>query len=299
LIQITLRQLTYFVAAAEHGGTAQAAHALNVSQPAVSIAIRQLEEALGQALFVRRHAQGLVLTPVGRTKLSEARALLAQTSAWAASPQGGNGRETWLDVGCFVTLGPSHMPAIIRRFRQKNPGVQVRLREADLEELHHFVENGSIEVALMYDLDLGRRGNLETVGELRPHAVVDADHPLAGRGSVSLRELAEHPLILISLPHSREYFLSLFRMAGVTPSIAMETQSLEMVRGMVANGHGVSLLVTRPHLRISYDARSLVTLEINDSVPPQKVVIATPRLFPVTWMAEAFIQCIREHFSGG
>jgi DNA-binding transcriptional LysR family regulator len=297
LIPFTLRQLQYFVSAAEHGGTAQAATAMNVSQPSVSMAIKQLEEALGESLFVRQHAQGLVLTPAGRAKLAEARSLLSQSKAWIASPAGMNGRDAWIDVGCFVTLGPSHLPAIIRCFRQHNPGVQVRLREANVEQLHHLIDNGSIEVALTYDLGLGRSGNMEVVGYLKPHALVGSDHPLATRRSVSLKEIAENPLILIGLPHSREYFLGLFRSAGITPNVAMETQSLEMVRGMVANGHGVSVLVTKPSPQVSYDGRPLVSLEISETVPPQKVVVITPRHFPVTWMAEAFIQSIRQHFS--
>ncbi|MBM1175270.1 LysR family transcriptional regulator [Microvirga arabica] len=297
MIPFTLRQLQYFVSAVEHGGTAQAAHALNVSQPSVSMAIKQLEETLGEVLFVRHHAKGLVLTPAGKSKLAEARSLLSQSKAWIASPNGMNGRDAWIDVGCLITLGPSHVPAIIRRFRQHNPGVQVRLHEANVEQLHHLIDNGSIEVALTYDLDLGRSGNMEVVGHLKPYALVSSDHPWATRRTVSLREIAENPLILINLPYSREYFLSLFRLVGVTPIIAMETQSLEMVRGMVANGHGISVLVTNPYPQVSYDGRPLVSLEIAEMVPPQKVVVITPRQFPVTWMAEAFIQSIREHFS--
>jgi DNA-binding transcriptional LysR family regulator len=296
LIPVTIRQLTYFVAVAEHGGTAQAAQALNVSQPAISLAIKQLEETLGQSLFVRRHAHGLILTALGRQKLSEARFLLTQTNAWATSPEGGR-HEGWVDIGCFVTLGPSHMPSIIRRFRQELPGIHVRLREANIEQLHDLLETGSVEVALMYDLNLARGVNLEAVGELRPHVLVSADHHLATRARVSLREIAEHPFILINLPHSREYFLSLFRLVGITPSVVMETQSLEMVRGMVANGQGVSLLVTRPHSEMSYDGRRLVSLEIEEAVPAQKVVIATSRQYPMTWMAHAFVRHVREHFS--
>jgi DNA-binding transcriptional LysR family regulator len=66
---------------------------------------------------------------------------------------------------------------------------------------------------------------------------------------------------------------------------------------MVANGHGVSVLVTKPSPQVSYDGRPLVSLEISETVPPQKVVVITPRHFSVTWMAEAFIQSIRQHFS--
>lgn len=293
---VTVRQLSYFVAAAEHEGTAQAARALHVSQPAISVAIRQLEERVGQPLFVRRHAQGLVLTQAGRDKLAEARSILSQINAWAASPGVSSGRQTFVDVGCLTTLGPLHMPPIIRAFRQSHPHVEVRMREGDIEELHRLVDNGLIEIALLYDLDLGRSGAAETVAEFQPYVLVPAGHPLADKRRVQLRDVAAWPLILINLPHSRDYFLALFRQAGVTPTMGMEARTIDMVRGLVANGLGIALLTTRSRSGVSEDGLPLAIVELEDALPPQKAAIITPRQFPITWMASAFIDHVRAHF---
>lgn len=294
---LTLRQLSYFVAAAEHQGTAQAARALNVSQPSVSVAIKQLEDHIGQPLFVRRHAQGLTLTQEGSEKLAEARSILSRVNAWAVSPTSSTGRQTWVDVGCFSTLGPVHMPAILKKFQALYPRVRVRLREGDIEELHRLVDSGLIEVALMYNLDLGRTGNVEVVAELKPHVIVPAEHPLASCGTVSLKEVAKYPLMLINLRHSRDYFLGLFRTKNLTPVLGMEAQSIEMLRGLVANGLGISILTTRSKLSDSSDGQPLTVLEIQDNVAPQQVVVVTPIQFPLTWMASAFIAVVREYFS--
>ena len=87
MIRFSLRQLSYFVAAAEDGSTLRAAETLHVSQPAVSMAISQLEQTFQQKPFVRRYAQGLTSTPFGRRKLTEIRHLLADAAAIVA-PEG-------------------------------------------------------------------------------------------------------------------------------------------------------------------------------------------------------------------
>src|SRR5256885_13686537 len=84
MIQISLRQLEYFVAASRHGSTARAAEAIGVSQPSISKAIADLEALWGEALFVRRHARGLDLTAARAVRSREAQALLGG----ARSPQG-------------------------------------------------------------------------------------------------------------------------------------------------------------------------------------------------------------------
>ena len=108
MLTYTLRQLEYFTAAADCGSVAGAAATLNVSQPSVSNAILKLEDHFGVQLFVRHHAQGVSLTPVGHRILADARNLLRhandlQHNARAAGDvmQGG------LELGCFITLAPS------------------------------------------------------------------------------------------------------------------------------------------------------------------------------------------------
>lgn len=274
MINLSLRQLEYFVAAAQHGGAARAAHALSVSQPSISKAIADLESLWDEALFVRRHARGLDLTAAGRQRQREAQALLEK----ARSLEGPRREEEagLLRVGCLSTLAPRYLPDILVRMRDRHPQVEVEVHEADTETLVQRLERAALDTALLYDLGLARAVRLEAVTSFVPYALLPAGHALAARSSLSLTTLAQEPFILINLPHSREYFLSLFRHAGVTPRIAYETPSIEMVRSLVANGLGVSLLTTRPVRDWSYDGKRVVCRRLRGPLTAQSVVLATP-----------------------
>ena len=105
-------------------------------------------------------------------------------------------------------------------------------------------------------------------------------------------------LILIGLPHSRDYFLSLFRAAGVTPRIAHESPSMEMVRTLVANGLGVSLLTTRPARDTGYDGKRIACRALQGTLQPQSVVLAYPAdedQQPA--LTQALAQAVRASFS--
>ncbi len=295
MISFSLKQLAYFVAAAERGSTIRAAEVLNVSQPSISTAIGQLEASFAQKLFVRIHGQGLEMTPFGRRKLAEARHLLAEAEKIAA----GGGLEPLqgeLDVGCFETFAPTYLPAILRVFKKAHPEVAVRIREADLDALHREVDSGVLEVALLYDMGLGGRVDFRTVASIMPYALLPHRHPLARQPAVALRDLAREPLILMGLPHSRDYLLSLFRLVGAQPRVAYQAGSIEMVRGMVANGHGVAVLVTRPLNSVSADGRRVACRPLLDEVPAERIAIAMPSRFSPTPAARAFVQCAEAYF---
>jgi DNA-binding transcriptional LysR family regulator len=275
MIHINLRQLEYFVAAARHGGAAPAAKSLNVSQPSISKAIADLEALWGEPLFVRLHARGLLLTSAGAARHREAHALLAQAQI-LEGPRSTelSGR---LRAGCLSTLAPRWLPSILSRLRVQHPAIEVELHEANTEELVRMLERGALDIALLYDLGLARPGvSLEHVADLTPYALLPVTHRLASQASLSLTTLANEPLVLVNLPHSREYFLSLFRDAGVTPTIAYETASLEMVRSLVANGLGVSILTTRPAVDRSQDGRRIACRRLHGRVATQAIVIAQP-----------------------
>jgi DNA-binding transcriptional LysR family regulator len=296
MIQFTLRQLTYFVATAEAGSTLRAAETLNVSQPAISVAISQLEQIFGQKLFVRRHAQGVDLTPFGRRKLIEVRHLLAHASAI-----GGGANEDALsgelEVGIFSTLAPAFAPGLLRAFADAHPHVRVRIREMNLDQIHRDLEGGVIELTLLYDLDTIAEMIRTPLASFTPYALLDEAHPLAKLDRIPITKLAQEPFILIDLPHSRDYFLSLFRMAGVMPQNVIRCGSLETLRGMVANGLGTSILVTRPHGDHAHDGRKLVCLPLAEKVPPQQVIIGSSPRAPVTRTAETFINVAKAYFA--
>ncbi len=296
MIQLTLRQLTYFVATAEAGSTRRAAEAMNVSQPAISVAISQLEDHFGQKLFLRRHAQGVDLTSFGRRKLVEVRHLLAHVNAVARSGEDGmlTGQ---LELGVFTTFAPFFAPALVKLFADAFPGASTHMRELDLDGLQREVDGGMIELALMYDLDLISSMERAQLAAFPPYALVPVGHRFAARDRVSLAELAEETYVLIDLPHSRDYFLSLFRHVGVAPKAILRCSSLETLRGMVAHDLGVSVLVTRPHGDISYDGQPLVCLPISDPVPAQRVILGWSQRAPLTPLARAFVDIARHYFA--
>ncbi len=296
---ISLRHVRVFLAVAEHGSTAAAARRLHVSQPAVSVAIKELEALLGQPLFQRQPAKGLTATAFALEKLPEARALIAGFAAFTATgPVGG---EPTGDVafGYYAALGPKYIPGILRQMARRFPRITITPVEADLEELDRLIDSGRVEVALAYHVRAGVHTIFERITELPPYAVLPARHPLAQRKWVSVKDLAAEPFILVDLPYSRDFLLSVFRSEGMEPRISYRARSPEMVVGMVANGLGVSILVTRAASDRSYDGKRVVRLPIAHTRIRQGVILAWPSRSVPTAPARALADCIRAYVNTG
>ena len=115
-------------------------------------------------------------------------------------------------------------------------------------------------------------------------------HSLAGRGAVTMAQLARDPLILMNLPHSRGYFLTLAQMHGVRPRIAHETGSVEMLRSMVGNGLGVGLLATDTPHSTAYDGRPVVRVAIKGDLAPHRIALARAARLRSSALTDAFCQ---------
>lgn len=254
MITYTLRQLEYFVATAEQSSVAGAAGVLNISQPSVSNAIIKLEEHFGVQLFVRHHAQGVSLTPLGRRILADAKSLLRHAGdLHQAARAAGDVTAGELELGCFITLAPLFMPALVTGFSKQHSGVRISLHEGIQDDLVEGLRSGRFEQALLYDLDLPETIARVPLSLFEPYVLLPEDHPLTRHSAVSLDALKDEPLILLDIPPSRDYFTGLFNKAGLEPTVAFSSASLEMVRGLVGQGLGYSLLVTRPHGDHTYD----------------------------------------------
>ena len=242
----TLKQLHYFVAAGEAGSVTRAAERVHVSQPSISAAIAHLEEVFGLQLFIRHHAQGLSLTPAGGRLLGEARRLLTQAEGLHQyASELGQSLSGTLEVGCFITLAPIVMPPLIKELSGRYPKLAIRCLEAHHEELLASLLQGRFEVALSYDLEMDQAFRFEPIASFPPYAILPPGHRLAKRKRISLKLLVDEPMILLDLPHSRDYFRSIFLTQGLEPRVAQVTGSPHMVRGLVANGFGYSLLNAR------------------------------------------------------
>lgn len=288
-MSFTLKHLGYLVAAAEDGSVTGAARRLNVSQPSISAAIGQLEDRFGLTLFVRHHAQGLSPTPAGRRLVVEARSLLAHAEELRLGALGlGEALAGELQVGCFVTFAPLIMPGLLRTFGERYPEIRIRLHEEHLQGLVEGLRDGRFDCALTYDLGLGPDLEFQELGEVPLHALLPDGHRLAAETTVSLGDLAAEPLILLGLPQSREYFLSIFYSQRLEPLIAHESPSFEMVRGLVANGYGCSVMHSRPPSDLALDGRRLAYRPIRETVRPTRLGVARLARARATRMAAVF-----------
>jgi DNA-binding transcriptional LysR family regulator len=299
-MRFTLRQLEYFVAAADAGSVTDAALNIPVAQSSVSAAIAQLESALGVQLLIRHHAQGISPTAEGRQFLTRARALLRDAdelerfaSELTAELSG------TLHLGCLVTLAPLITPRLGQGFRELHPAVSLEMVEAGQADLVAGLRSGKLSVTLTYDLDLSPDLTFAPLASLPPCAVFAADHPLASQQSVTLEELAGEPLVLLDLPHSRDYFRALFAAAGVEPTIRHRSIHPEVIRTMVANDFGYTIVNARPHIDVALDGRPLVTRPI--AADPRPMILGLARLESLrpTRLVEAFQQHCRAAIEAG
>jgi DNA-binding transcriptional LysR family regulator len=271
---LSLTQLSYFIAAAEHGSMTLAAASLFVAQSAISTSIGNLEESLGTQLFIRRRAKGLLLTSSGSELLVRARGILSsvEDAVDALRPETISGH---LDAACYSTLAPFYLPEILETTGQEYPDLQLRIRDLSADGINDAVVNRAIEVALTYDIGLDPSLHIEKLATVPLYAAVADSHPLAARSEISLAELVDEPMVLLDMPVSRDYFLNTFLERGLTPVVGHRFASFEAVRGMVARNHGFTLLHQKPALDYTYDGRMVHTLRVTDEVPGLDIVLAS------------------------
>lgn len=292
--------MRYVVAAADCGHVTEAARRLNVSQPSVSSAIAELETTIGVQLFIRHHARGVSLTPAGERVINEARILLKHARDFAQNAsEHGTQLKGQIVIGCFHTLAVRFMPALLSRFAQLHPGITVALHEGDQAELLAMLLSGRSELALSYSFALPEEVAAEPLAELPPYAIVSADHRSAAEDRVSLRRLAEDPFVLLDLPHSRDYFSSLFHAVGVEPRIVFRSRSHELIRGLVAHGHGFAIQNAIPATTLVYDGGRVAVLALEEDLPPTRIMSLTLKRHTLRPAVAAFASFLTEAFAPG
>lgn len=276
-LRFTLRQLEYLVAVGEAGSIAVAAERVSVSSPSISAAIAHLEQEFGLQLFVRRHAQGLTLTSPGRQIFDHARQVLAQAGQLndlaGSITQTVQGR---LHVGGLITFAQVILPQLRRSFTALHPQVEFHQSEGDQSDLYDGLRNATLDAALGYDLDSPADLEFVPLASLTPYAVLAASHPLAGQDSLTPQDLAPHPMVLLDLPLSADYFLSCFHAAGVRPRIVERTRDMGVMHSLVGQGFGYSIANIRPWSDRSPDGQPLRFVPLAGAVRPMRLGLILP-----------------------
>ena len=285
----TLRQLAYFVAAADVGTITSAAELLHVSPSAMSDAITELETALRERLCIRRRAHGLTLTPSGQRVLEHARRMLAEAEDLQHSITGAGQLAGPVVIGCYPTLAPTILPPLLQGFAELHPQIELSIREATQDRLADELHTGRIDVAFVYNMLVPAETERTQLFELQAHVVLPADHPLATRASLRLRDLVNEDLILLDAPPSSEHTLSVFEAQGLRPKIRHRTASYEVVRTLVARGLGYGVLVSRVSNAQSYEGLPIVTKPIAPPVRPVAVDMVWAQDRPIPARTRALI----------
>lgn len=293
--QYTLTQLRYFCAVARSGSMTAAARELAVAQSTLSSAVNELEITLGVSLFERTPRRSLALSSAGKRLLAEALMVLERVDQLPMIAKGGPidlcGE---LVVGIFAPLASFRAAQLLTAYSHAYPQVDLRYIEGDLEEVRRTLSGGRCDVALMYDVGVGESFPSSVVERIPPHVVVAANHPLATQKEpVHLREIVDEPFVLLDLPHSRDYYLRLFDIAGLSPRIQFRLPGYEAVRSFVACGHGYSLLNLRLPHHSTHAGLPLTRIELADRLPSVSVVVVYPPRGRPSQKAIAFEQVCR------
>ncbi len=299
-LRFTLRQLEYLVVVGEAGSIALAADRLAVSSPTISAAIAQIEAEFGLTLFVRRHAQGLSLTQAGRQMAAQARVVLAEAGRLVdlAAEIAGTVRGP-LYAGCLLTFAQIVLPGLRRSFCDRYPAVTFHQSERNQTELFDSLRDGTLDLALTYDLDIPADLRFEPLAVLPPCAILSPEHPLAGRASVTATDLAPYPMVMLDLPVSVDYFRAFFAAEGVQPQVAERTRDLTVMHGLVANGFGYSIANIRPASDRAADGRPLVYVPLSGQVPPLRMGLVLPGGAGLSLTVQAFVDHAKANVASG
>jgi LysR family nitrogen assimilation transcriptional regulator len=239
-----LKQLEYFRHVAELGSFTRAASFLSVVQPALSRQVRQLEAELGQNLF-DRNGRGVVLTDAGTRLLEHTRGILMQVGrARQELEDQRNGDSGHVVLGLPPSLGRSVTVPLVKAFGRLLPNASLATVEGLSAYMLEWLNVGRVDCALVYNAPASPSVDLQPLLDDQLFLIAPLSKPARkARKSITLAELADHPLIIPSRPHSIRMSVE-NALAGVGRKIkvAHEIECIPAVIDLVRQGHGFGVL---------------------------------------------------------
>ena len=292
-MSLTLRQLEVFVAVARSGSLAEAAARVNLSAPAASVALRNLETLSGGPLFIRA-GRGLRLNDRGRRLLVGAEGLVTGAREWLDSARGGpDALSGQLRLGCSMTIGNYCMPALLARFRTQMPAVSILMRITNSGEVAAGLREGTVDLGLVESEEIPADLDAEHWADDLMVVVAPAGHPLSKRGLLSPRDLAGQHW-LIREPGSGTLGVTRALLAKI-PGVAGTTEwaSVEALMRGVENGMGLSVLSSHA-VEDKLASGSLVALPMRRAIRRHFYLLTYPGQHAST-LASAFRTWLRHN----
>ena len=285
-----LRQLRHFAAVAQHGNFTRAAKVLNLTQPALSRQVKNLEDELGLTL-IKRSENGVTLTPAGRLFWEEAGELISQLdqAAQRVKRQCGTDR---IKVGYFPPFVAGVMPRLLSRFKTTVGGAAPELLELTIQEIISRANTGKLHVAFLpSDLESSvpnfQWNSFRTIPST---LIMSKHHPLAKLRKISptvLKDYPVHGLGHLAFPEYAPRLRAMLRPYRLKPTFEDQTSdgvstlfaALEAHNGLAVLCEGVSNMMPA----------TLVSRPFDPELPPMNVGIGLPKT-PANEQAESFLK---------
>ena len=241
-----LQQLRYIVEVVNHNlNVSSTAEGLYTSQPGISKQVRMLEDELGIQIFARSGKHLTQVTPAGQEIIRIAREVLSKVEAIKSVA----GEHTWPDKGSLYvatthTQARYALPGVIKGFIERYPRVSLHMHQGSPTQIAEAVSKGNADFAIATEaLHLYDDLVMLPCYHWNRSIVVTPDHPLASKGSVTIEELAQYPLVTYTFGFTgRSELDTAFNRAGLTPRIVFTATDADVIKTYVRLGLGVGSL---------------------------------------------------------
>jgi LysR family hydrogen peroxide-inducible transcriptional activator len=292
MTNVTLKQLRYFEALAQHRHFGRAAEACAISQPALSVQIRELEQTLGSGLF-ERGARQVALTDLGQEFALRVRDILRSVDELADLARSSQERPVGrLRIGVIPTIGPYLLPAIVGNLTRLHPGLDIHVRETLTQRLLEELAEGRLDTAIVA-LPVSEPTLTEVALFAEEFVLVrpDADEgkPVPGPDA-----LGEMKLLLLEEGHCfRDQALSFCKMPSARPRELLDGSSLSTLVQMVGAGIGVTLI---PEMAVPVETRSasVTVAHFKDAHPSRTIGMIWRKTSPLARQLLQISEIVRQ-----
>ncbi len=290
-MNVTPKQVRAFVAVSEARSFADASAAMHLSQPALSMAIKNLEQAVGGKLLIRT-TRSLTLSPEGQAFLPVARRLLSDWDMALNDLHNLFAKQRGkLAIAAMPSFAATRLPGVLARFNRSYPNINVLIDDVVAEQVNDRVRTGRAEIGVTFKPDDLR--DLSFVHLFRDRFVVamPPGHELVGEDSLTWRKIIHFPLLLLQQPSSiRGMIEKTLNDHGLRASVAMEAHQLATLGQMVAAGLGISIV---PTLYIEQmQTLGAVCRPLKNPVIQREVGVISRRSNPLSAAAQAMIEAL-------
>ena len=238
-----IHQLRYFLAVSQTRNFSRAAERCHVAQPSLSQQIMKLEDELGEKLF-ERNKRDVAVTPAGELFRLHAERVLDELDAAREKMREVRGLlRGRVELGALPTIAPYFLPAILKAFGSRHPGIEISIHEDTTANLARAIEHKDLDLAIISAPAGGRHLSSRELFHEPLCLALPAEHPLTRKRTLALRDLENQPFIVMKESHCLGgQALQFCQSRGFSPRVSFRSAQIETIHAFVASGLGVSLV---------------------------------------------------------